>query len=240
MTRVRGMCCPSLPIAAGRVKGNGAWPGIAGLLLLAAMSAPGAAELRGAYVGLGLGFVKYPDATGWVSNEIAARMTASVGSPITASATQDTYGMGAKLFGGYAINPNAAFEVGYHDLGETKITVATAPVVTSWTYTVEGKALSLSLVLSQEVAMRTTVFGKMGWYRAETRINSRKTLGTDVVTSRESASNMGTIFGLGMSYVLSGTMNLRAEWENLFRVGDDIKTAKGDVNMVSVSVVHRF
>lgn len=209
-------------------------------ILIGAMSVPAVAERGGAYVGLGLGLVKYPDATSWVSNEISARMTAAAGTPVSASATQDTYGMGAKLFGGYAINQNASVEVGYHDLGETKITVATSPVVTSSTYTVEGKAFSLSLILNQDVGLRYAVFGKMGWYRAETKIHSRKTVGTDVITERESASNMGTIFGLGMTYLLSSSMSLRAEWENLFRVGDDIKTAKGDVNMLTVSVVHRF
>jgi opacity protein-like surface antigen len=214
--------------------------GLIAALCVCCLSAPVAAERGGSYVGLGLGMLKYPDATSWVSNEISARMTAAAGIPISASATQDTYGMGAKLFGGYAINQNASVEVGYHDLGETKITVATAPVVTSWTYTVDGRALSLSLILAQEVGLRYAVFGKMGWYRAETKITSRKTLGTDVITERESATNMGTMFGLGMTYLLSSSMSLRAEWENLFRVGDDIKTAKGDVNMLSVSVVHRF
>lgn len=198
------------------------------------------AEIEGAYVGLGLGIIKYPDATGWVSNEISARMTAAFGVPVSATATQGTSGMGARLFGGWAFNQYAAVEFAYHDLGQTKITVATSPVITSSTYTVEGKALSASLVLSQEVSLRNAVFGKMGWYRAETKITSRKTIGTDVLTERESASNMGTVFGLGVTYLLSSAMTLRAEWENLFRVGDDIKTAKGDVNMISLSVVHRF
>jgi hypothetical protein len=226
------------PTFLGRLRLGGV---LSSLFLFGALVGPAGAEQRGAYVGIGLGLIEYPNATTWVSNEISARMTAAFGVPVSAAAAQDTNGMGARLFGGYSFNQYAAVEFAYHDLGETKITVATSPVVTSSTYTVEGKALSASLVLSQEVNLRNAVFGKMGWYRAETKITSRKTgLSTDVLTERDKASNMGTIFGLGMTYLLSSAMTLRAEWENLFRVGDDIKTAKGDVNMISLSVVHRF
>lgn len=39
---------------------------------------------------------------------------------------------------------------------------------------------------------------------------------------------------------ISTTMSLRLEWEILFRVDDDIKTARGDVSLSAVSFPHRF
>lgn len=194
----------------------------------------------GPYVGLGVGGTSYPDATDWVANEVAARVTASSGTPTSASASQKNTGTGAKLFGGYGLSANASIELTYFDLGETKLTVATTPVVTSSTYTVEGTALSAALLLSQEIPGDLNLFAKMGLYRADTDITTRRVSGTTVVTERDSASNTGTHFGLGMTYLMSRTVHLRLEWENLFRVGDDIKTARGDVSMLSASMLHRF
>ena len=194
----------------------------------------------GPYVGLGVGGTSYPDATAWVANEVAARVSAAAGTANTASASQEKSGTGAKLFGGYALSANASVEVTYFDLGETKLTVATSPTPTSSTYTVEGTALSAALLLSQELGAGINLFGKMGLYRADTDITTRRVSGTAVVTERDSASNTGTHFRLGMTYLMTRTVNFRIEWENLFRVGDDVKTARGDVSIFSASMLHRF
>lgn len=216
------------------------WRTLAFLSALGFIGGPAIAVDVGPYVGLGVGGTSYPDATDWVANEVAARVSASSGTPSTASASQKDTGTGAKLFGGYSLSDNASIELTYFDLGETKLTVATTPVVTSSTYTVEGTAFSAALLLSQEVPGDLKLFAKMGLYRADTDITTRRVSGTAVVTERESASNTGTHFGLGMTYLMSRTVHLRIEWENLFRVGDDIKTARGDVSMFSASMLHRF
>lgn len=209
-------------------------------LALCCVAATASAQHLRYYVGLGVGATEYPDATQWVENEIAARVTAASGVPTSAAATQKSNGTGAKLFAGYWFSDNAAVELSYMDLGETKLTVATSPVVTSSTYTVEGIAYSISLLLSQNVVERLNLFGRMGLYRAKTDITTRRTSAADVVTERDSASNSGTLVALGGTYEMSPSMSLRLEWENLFRVGDDIKTARGDVSMSSVSFLHRF
>lgn len=209
-------------------------------LLLCCVATTASAQHLRSYVGLGVGATQYPDATQWVENEIAARVTAASGVTTTASATQKQDGTGAKLFAGYWFSENAAVELSYVDLGETKLTVATTPVVTASTYTVEGIAYSISLLLSQNVVEKLNIFGRMGLYRAETEITSRRSSATDVVTERDSASNTGTLVALGATYDMSNAMSLRIEWENLFRVGDDIKTARGDVSLSSVSFLHRF
>lgn len=208
---------------------------LAGCLLPAA----GAEEI-GPYVAIGFSVTSYPDATAWVENEIAARVTAASGTPTSANASQDKSGTGAKLFAGYSFSDNAAIEASYMDLGETKLTVATTPVITSSTYTVEGTAVSVALVLSQELTNQFSLFGKMGWYQADTKITTRRATATGIVIERDSASNSGTHLALGMTYAMSDEMKLRVEWESLLKVGDDQKTARGDVEMISVSLLHRF
>lgn len=219
---------------------RGASKAILSALFLCCIATAASGQHLRSYVGIGVGATKYPDATRWVENEIAARVTAASGVATTASATQENAGTGAKLFGGYWFSENAAVEVSYLDLGETKLTVATAPVVTASTYTVEGIAYSVSLLLSQNLVEKLNVFGRMGLYRAKTEITSRRSSATEIVTERDSASNSGTLIALGLGYEMSNTMNLRFEWENLFRVGDDIKTARGDVSLVNIAILHRF
>jgi long-subunit fatty acid transport protein len=48
------------------------------------------------------------------------------------------------------------------------------------------------------------------------------------------------VFGLGGTYAFSPAWYARAGWDRYFRVGDDQKTGRGDLDVLGIGVGYRF
>ncbi len=62
------------------------------------------------------------------------------------------------------------------------------------------------------------------------------------MTVSESDSDSGVAFrtGLGVSYDVSDTLRLRADWDYLVNVGDEDELGQTDINVFSIGPEFRF
>jgi OmpA-OmpF porin, OOP family len=190
--------------------------GLAALLGTSAIlwSASGIAQMRapdtGFYVGGALGQAKHTEGCDGVPSGISC----------------DDADTGWKIFGGYQFNRNFAAEVAYTDLGETKFSDPTDSV------TFRPTALEVVGVGMYPFPEGFTLYGKLGFYRAETKLDS--TFGFS-----EKDSNTDVTFGLGGRYDFNRNFAVRVEWQRYMDVGgDDIGTS--DIDMLSVGVLWKF
>lgn len=117
-------------------------------------------------------------------------------------------------FGGYRFTPNFAIEAGYHDLGSASIAGRTPSI----------SALDLSFVGSWELGNRYAVLGRVGVYRADTS---------------GGGTNLGPLFGLGVSYELTHSASFRLEWLRYDKLGPDTQPSL-DVDVISIGALYRF
>ena len=133
-----------------------------------------------------------------------------------------------KILGGYQINRNFAVELGYVDLGSVTIS---GP---GGTATFESNAFELVGVGSFPLANAFSLYGKFGFYRADSDLN----FNIPALGGRGAASEKNTdiTFGVGARYDLSRNVGLRAEWQRYSDVGDGAT----DVDVMSIGVIYRF
>jgi OmpA-OmpF porin, OOP family len=179
-----------------------------------AWSAAGIAQMGGPemgfYVGGALGQVKHKEGCDGVPSGISC----------------DSSDQGWKIFGGYQLNRNFAAELAYTDLGETKFSDPTDSI------TIRPTAWEIVAVGMYPFAQGFTLYGKLGFYRAETQLDS--TIGLS-----DKDSNNDLTFGFGGRYDFNRNFGVRLEWQRYADVGgEDIGTS--DVDMFSVGVLWRF
>lgn len=145
---------------------------------------------------------------------------------LPAGVSCDNSDVGWKVFGGFQFNRNFAAELAYTDLGETKASDAVDSA------TVRPKAWEVVAVGMYPFPEGFTLYGKLGMYRGETKVNS--TFGFS-----ETDSNNDVTFGIGGRYDFNRNLAVRVEWQRYTDVGgDDIGTS--DIDLVSVGVIWRF
>ncbi len=190
----------------------------AAALVLGLAAVPQMAQAEGWYGGVGLGQSK-------VDAESISGFTGSI----------DDKDNGWKVFGGYQFNKNGAVEFGYADLG-TVFTLKGKILGLSASEEDDVKGFNLSLVGTLPVTNQFAVLGRIGFFRWDVDTNC-SLAGTSC-----SASATGTdlTYGLGAQFDFSKSMGARVEWERFKDVGDENKTASGDVDLLSVSLVFRF
>lgn len=198
-------------------------------------------------------FAGWLGAAFWVSSPAALAQAADTGWYIGASFGQaqadvDCSGTTAcddkdsswKIFGGYQINRNFAVELGYSDLGavtaSTPSFVLFPLVVPAASLKIEAKAWELVAVGSLPLADRFSVFGKAGFYRADT--DTRVDFGAAGSTT-ESDSNTDLTFGVGLRYDFTRNFGVRAEWQLYSAVAAGFGE-ESDVDVMSVGLVWRF
>jgi OmpA-OmpF porin, OOP family len=134
-----------------------------------------------------------------------------------------------RIFGGYQFNRHVAVELGYSTLGEASISLAGARA------TVEAKAWDVMAVGILPVADRFSVYGKLGWFKADTDLS------TNIPgTANGSDSSSGLTYAIGVGYDFSKNFGLRAEWQQYKDVGGDNSGGESDVDVMSIGVVYRF
>lgn len=190
---------------------------IAALLAAAAMAVPSVSmaqapmQDRGWYVGGSLGQSEYKD---------------SCEAPLPAGVSCDEKDTAWKIFGGYQINRNFAAEFGYTNLGET---AASGGGVNA---TIEATAWELVGVASIPFANRFSLYGKLGFYRAETELRSN-------VAISGNETNTDLTYGFGVRYDFTRNVGIRGEWQRYSDVGGTA-TGEGHINVLSVGVIWKF
>lgn len=120
---------------------------------------------------------------------------------------------GWKVYGGYQFNKYLALEGGYvniNDMQAVNGTVRTDIATEAW---------ALGAVLSYPLTSKLSVMGKVGaaYMQGDTRTKDGAAL-----TVRTSDDGYEPNYGLGVSYALFDSLNLRAEWERFDRSSMDI------------------
>ena len=135
------------------------------------------------------------------------------------------------VLGGYRINRNFAAELGYHDFG--KVTFS-APGVSG---NIKANAVELVGLGAYPFANQFSVYGKLGAYRAESKISAQVAgLGNGSLKDR----NTDLTFGLGAQYDVTRAAGVRAEWQRYKNVGGDDTGGKSDIDVISIGLVWRF
>lgn len=107
-----------------------------------------------------------------------------------------------KLFAGYNFNQNFAIEFAYQDLGENSMNVMNVPVE------VDGDAYSLALLAKLPMGEKAAAYAKLGY----AHINADANVGG---IANVSADDSDVLYGLGVSYSVTETVDLRLEWERM-------------------------
>ena len=155
----------------------------------------------------------------------------------TTNFDSDNNGSAYKLFGGYQFHPNFALEGGYFNLGSFGFTATTAPPGTlngrMW---VQG--LNLDLVGSMPLSERWSATARVGAQYARTHDRFRRTGVVGVQNPTPSVGDTNYKLGIGLQYAVNPSMQVRLDAER-YRINDAIGN-RGDINLVSVSLVYLF
>ena len=135
-----------------------------------------------------------------------------------------------RLFGGYQFTRNLAAELGYADLGKSKLT---GP---GGTDELAADAWDLSGVFMWPFGSTGfNVFGRLGLYYGNMDLS-----GVD----RGSKTTTNVTYGLGGGYDFNKSLGLRAEWQRYskMKARNDATGAEtdGDVDNLSIGVLWRF
>lgn len=126
---------------------------------------------------------------------------------------------------GYQFNRNFAVELGYTDFGKFKVSNASG----SGEWKSDGVGLSLVGILPMD--NRWALYGKLGAFYSDTRVEGIPGTGSDKRTN-------GTA-GLGVSYDFGNRIVGKAEWNYYNDVGES-STGKPTLNTVTLGVAYRF
>jgi opacity protein-like surface antigen len=130
-----------------------------------------------------------------------------------------------KFFGGYYFNRNIAVELAIGYLGEVErrgLTSLGAPFNSS----VESRALELLGVAALPIGNRFSVYGKLGFYRAETY----------AAILDDTERNADLTFGAGVKLDLYRDVAVRGEWQRYKDVGTTV-TGKADVDVLAAGLL---
>jgi len=149
--------------------------------------------------------------------------------------------VGLRLFAGYQIIENLAVEGGYVDLGQGSVSSAGNVGITPSTadLTLKSNGLAADVILTLPITHEFGVFGRLGtffWEVAETPNAS----GGLVANGNQSSSGASFDFGIGAKYDFDSKTGIRAEYQLFKNVGDPNTTGRGDIGLISASLLYRF
>ena len=155
----------------------------------------------------------------------------------TSSISDRDRSTGFKLYGGYQLHRNFAFEGGYFDLGKFGYTANTIP-----TGTLDGnirlKGFNLDAVGILPITDRFSALGRVGLNYAKASDSFAGTGAVNVTNPNPSKSGTNYKLGVGLQYAFTEALGMRAEVER-YRVNDAVGN-KGHVDLFSVGLVYRF
>jgi OmpA-OmpF porin, OOP family len=142
----------------------------------------------------------------------------------------DNKGVAWKGFVGYQFIRYFGVELGYYDFG--KGTIKTAAGDASF----KARGPYAGIVVTAPATDRLSFIGRLGVLRWSTKLNA------DAATGIASASDNGIngSFGVGVEYMFTDWVGMRAEFERFVTVGDDATTGQTNINVWTVSGLVRF
>lgn len=188
------------------------WLTVAAGIMFTGFSLPAAAEWYGA---VNIGNSK-------LDEDICSELIA-LGVPNCSEDLKDT---GWKLAFGNQLNPNAAIEFGYVDLGEAKFSASDPGG--SVTCSADATAFTAGVVGSLPVTKEFSFTGRAGLFRWDSDGSC-----SGVVNLSDSDSGTDLTFGVGVRFDFTQTVGLRGEWER-FDVDDS------DIDLISLGLIFRF
>lgn len=187
-----------------------------------------ALDPSGIYMGFGIGQSKVND---W-SQYSAAYVNESFVVPTPVS--DDNLNLGFKVFGGYQFSKYFGVEGGFVDFNDVKAYSTVAGPARSVYTTAENDAWTLAAVGTLPVTKRISVFGKLG---ASSWSSNLKSIATDVngvtTSATEGSNGYDVFYGLGASYALLDSIDVRAEIER-YKL-DDL-----DVDLMTAGLAFKF
>jgi OOP family OmpA-OmpF porin len=171
-----------------------------------------------------------------IDDQRLARSLTANGAVLTSFAT-DERDRGFKLFFGKQLNRYFALEAGYFDLGKYSF-----DATTSGNGSLHGdtnfRGVDLDLVGQLPLTERFSLLGRIGAQYARTRTHFGGNLLAGVTSPNLSENKSNAKVGLGLEYKLSEALAVRGEVER-YRI-DDAVGNRGDVDLVSLSLVYKF
>jgi OOP family OmpA-OmpF porin len=129
-----------------------------------------------------------------------------------------------RVFGGYNFNKYFGAELGYADFG--KATFSTAGLSGE----AKAAAWDVMAVGTLPIGDKFGVYGKLGWYRADTKSTG--------IVGASSDTNSDFTMAVGGQFNFNKNLGMRAEWQQYNKVGNENR--HGDVDVISVGVVWAF
>jgi len=131
-----------------------------------------------------------------------------------------------RVLGGYRLNPNLSFELGYQDLGKVEATG----------FGVNGEVTAnvweLVAVGTLPLKNKFSIYGKLGGYRGDTKLRSNAGFSG-------SETNTDLTFGVGGRYDFSPLVAFRAEYQTYQSVGGG-SVGTSDFDVISVGALFSF
>lgn len=150
---------------------------------------------------------------------------------------EDDDHFGFKVFMGYQFNRVLSLEAGYFDLGKFSFTADTLPAGSlEEEITVQG--VNLDLLLTLPLSEVFSAFVRAGANYAEAEVTFAGSGAVAVLEKTRSERNTNYKYGLGLEYLLTDSLGLRAEAER-YRIDDAVGNT-GDVDLYSAGLVYRF
>jgi OOP family OmpA-OmpF porin len=160
---------------------------------------------------------------GWYAGGSLGTTEDNEGCPTSSCDLKDA---GWKIFGGYRMNRNVAFEGAYTDLGSFTAggTFAGLPANVNVDVTSFSAAALGILPLGGD---RFSLFGKAGL--SFTKFDGSGSVGSFSGSSRDDETEL--LWGLGATYHFSRNLGVRAEWERF---------NKSEIDMMSIGIQYHF
>jgi OmpA-OmpF porin, OOP family len=155
------------------------------------------------------------------------------------------YDAGFRVFAGYQINRNWAFEIGYNQAG--KFSYDTQVPATNVNQQIDYKVtgMEVSLLPTVPFGSKFSIFGRLGGYFSQARTTIRNPGGipSDFIPNIQ-ASTVSFLSGLGLQYI-GDQAGMRLEYENLGKVGSTCSpfadcSGRANVQQLSINVLFKF
>lgn len=183
------------------------------------------------YIGAGAGVSKLD-----ADSDFRSAVQSGFGSNFTTDIDDEDTGW--KVYAGYRALPWLAIEASYADYGKAKLkansTLPAASIDTKW----EVEAFALDLLPTFDMD-RFSLFARLGaaFYRVRADSTTVFTGGT-TVSGSEKKNDVAFKWGGGGAFQFTPNFGLRVEYEQ-FEAGNS-STGKGDVSLLSASLLYRF
>jgi len=151
--------------------------------------------------------------------------------PLPVGYSCDDTGSAYSGFFGYQFNKYLGAEIGYTEIGESRVSDSTTAV----TWKVKGgEFLGVGTI---PINPRFEVYGKVGVFLWD--VNQSCT-GASCLFSSQGETGTDLTYGLGAKFNFSRWTGVRVQFQRYMDVGDEATTGKSDIDVLSIGIVFKF